>query len=83
MKRLQRENWQWNWNHYHSRSVPATSLALIYVGLDERDQAFAWLEKAYEQRAFQLQWIKLEPRFDRLQSDRRFQDLMRRMGIPQ
>jgi TolB-like protein/DNA-binding winged helix-turn-helix (wHTH) protein/Flp pilus assembly protein TadD len=62
--------------------LPATNIALIYTGLGEKDQAFVWLEKAYEQRAFQLQWIKLEPRWDRLHSDPRFQDLVRRIGLP-
>ncbi len=63
--------------------VPATSMALIYAGLGDKDQAFAWLDKAYEQRAFQLQWIKIEPRWDNLRSDPRFQDLLRRIGLPQ
>ncbi len=63
--------------------VPATSVALIYAGLGEKDQAFAWLDKAYEQRAFQLPGIKLDSRWDSLRSEPRFQDLLRRMGIPQ
>jgi TolB-like protein/DNA-binding winged helix-turn-helix (wHTH) protein/Flp pilus assembly protein TadD len=63
--------------------LPATSVALIYAGLGEKDQAFVWLDKGYEQRAFQLQWIKLDPRWDSLRSDPRFQDLTRRMGFPQ
>jgi TolB-like protein/DNA-binding winged helix-turn-helix (wHTH) protein len=63
--------------------VPATSVALIYAGLGENDQAFVWLDKGFEQRAFQLQWIKLDPRWDNLRSDPRFQDLMRRIGFPQ
>jgi tetratricopeptide (TPR) repeat protein len=63
--------------------IPATSIALIYAGLGDRDQAFAWLDKGYEQRAFQMQWIKIEPRWDSLRSDTRFQDLTRRMGFPQ
>ncbi|HZE69774.1 MAG TPA: winged helix-turn-helix domain-containing protein [Pyrinomonadaceae bacterium] len=63
--------------------VPATSVALIYAGLGEKDQAFAWLDKGYEQHAFQLQWIKIEPRWDSLRSDPRFQDLLRRIGLPQ
>ena len=63
--------------------VPALSHALIYSGLGEKDQAFAWLDKAYEERSFQLQWIKIEPRWDNLRSDPRFQDLTRRMGLPQ
>ncbi|HLN97062.1 MAG TPA: winged helix-turn-helix domain-containing protein [Pyrinomonadaceae bacterium] len=63
--------------------LPATSVALIYAGLDEKDQAFAWLDKGYEERAFQMQWIKLDPRWDSLRSDPRFKDLMRRMGFAQ
>ncbi len=62
--------------------VPATSVALIYAGLGEKDQAFAWLDKAYEQRAFQMQWMKIEPRWDSLRADPRFQDLIRRVGLP-
>jgi hypothetical protein len=63
--------------------VPATSIAIVYAGLDEKDAAFAWLEEAYKQHAFQLQWISLEPRFDNLRSDPRFADLLKRMRISQ
>jgi Predicted integral membrane protein len=63
--------------------VPGTSIALIYAGLGEKDQAFAWLDKGYEQRAFQLQWIQLDPRWDNLRSDPRFQDLLRRINLTQ
>ena len=62
--------------------VPAPSIALIYAGLGEKDQAFAWLEQGYEERAFQMQWIKIEPRWDSLRSDPRFQDLLGRLGVP-
>jgi TolB-like protein/DNA-binding winged helix-turn-helix (wHTH) protein/Flp pilus assembly protein TadD len=61
--------------------LPASSIALIYAGLGEKDQAFVWLNKAYEQRAFQMQWIKIEPRWDGLRSDPRFEDLLRRIGL--
>jgi len=50
--------------------VPATSIALVYAGLGEKDQAFAWLEKGYEEHAFQMQWLKVDPRWDNLRSDR-------------
>jgi TolB-like protein/DNA-binding winged helix-turn-helix (wHTH) protein len=63
--------------------LPASNIALIYAGLDDKDQAFAWLNKAYEQRAFQLQWINLDARWDNLRSDRRFQEMLRRLGLPQ
>jgi serine/threonine-protein kinase len=63
--------------------VPATSIALIYAGLDEKDQAFAWLDTGYEQHAFQMQWIGIDPRWDNLRSDPRFKDLLQRIGLPQ
>src|SRR5260370_27620475 len=62
--------------------VPATSIALIYAGLGDNDPAFAWLEKGYAERSFQMQWLNVEPRWDRLRSDPRFADLQRRMGLP-
>ncbi len=62
--------------------VPAPSIALIYAGLSEKDQAFAWLNKGFEERAFQMQWLRIEPRWDSLRSDTRFKDLMRRVGLP-
>jgi len=62
--------------------VPPTSIALIYAGLGDKDRAFAWLEKGYEERSFQMQWLNVEPRWDSLRSDPRFADLMRRIGLP-
>lgn len=61
--------------------VPPDLIALIYAGLDEKDQAFAWLEKAYEDRSFRMSWLKVEPRWDSLRSDPRFADLLRRVGL--
>jgi len=61
--------------------VTADGIALIYAGLGEKDQAFAWLEKGYEERSFQMQWLTVEPRWDSLRSDPRFADLLRRMGL--
>jgi len=58
----------------------ASEIALIYAGLDERDQAMTWLERAYEERFNPS--ILLRPAYDPLRSDPRFQDLMRRVGLP-
>jgi serine/threonine-protein kinase len=55
--------------------------ALIAVGLGEHDEAFGWLEKAYEDRAQVLSEIKAEPAFDPLRPDPRFADLLRRVGL--
>jgi serine/threonine-protein kinase len=63
--------------------VPADSIALVYAGLGEKDQAFTWLEKAYEEHAFKMAWLKVDPQWDSLRSDPRFADLLRRVGLPQ
>lgn len=63
--------------------VPATDMALIYVGLGDKGKAFAGLDKAYEEHAFTLSNLKVEPRFDPLRSDPRFADLLRRIGLTQ
>ena len=63
--------------------VSAYSFAVIYLGLGEKDQAFAWLEKAYEERSFLLPYLKVDPIWDPLRSDPRFADLVRRIGLPQ
>ena len=52
--------------------VPSYWIAMIYVGLDEKDEAFAWLEKAYQERSWWLLWIKIDPQVDSLCSDARF-----------
>jgi TolB-like protein/Tfp pilus assembly protein PilF len=56
-------------------------IALIYTGLGEKDQAFAWLQKAYEERHPYLILINVEPVFDSLRSDPRFTDLVRSIGL--
>jgi hypothetical protein len=55
--------------------------ALIHTGLRNKDQAFIWLEKAYEDRAVNLMFLKVEPILDALRSDPRYADLMRRMNL--
>ena len=66
-----------------SRYVAAYWLAVIYAGLNEKDQAFTWLEKAYQDRSWWLVWLKTDPKVDGLRSDPRFADLMHRVGLPQ
>jgi TolB-like protein/DNA-binding winged helix-turn-helix (wHTH) protein len=57
----------------------AAVIALIYVGLDEKDEAMVWLEKAFAER-FNPE-VLMRPCFDPLRSDPRFQDLLRRIGL--
>jgi TolB-like protein/DNA-binding winged helix-turn-helix (wHTH) protein/Flp pilus assembly protein TadD len=57
----------------------SAEIALIYVGLGNNDQAMTWLERAYEERFNPS--ILARPSFDPLRSDKRFQDLMHRIGL--
>jgi tetratricopeptide (TPR) repeat protein len=61
--------------------VPPYNIATIYTGLSEKDQAFRWLEKDYEDRSWYLVFLKADPELDLLRSDPRFGDLMRRVGF--
>jgi hypothetical protein len=54
---------------------------VAYIGLGERDAALARLQKAYEDREDQVALLKIEPLFDSIHSDPRFQDLLRRIGL--
>ena len=58
----------------------AAEIALMYVGLGEKDQAMKWLGKAYEEHFNPS--ILLRPAFDPLRSDPRFQNLVHRIGLP-
>ena len=57
------------------------SIALVYLGLGEKNQAMTWLNKAYQARFNPS--ILVRPAFDSLRSDARFQDLLRRIGLLQ
>jgi TolB-like protein len=63
------------------RYIPATYFGMLYAGLGDKEQAFIWLEKAYEERADGLTWLNVEPMLDPLRPHPRFQDLVRRMGL--
>jgi len=67
----------------HQRYIPPTYFGMIYVGLGDKDQAFAWLEKAFVERADGLTWLNVEPMLDGLRDDPRFHDLIRRIGLVQ
>jgi len=58
----------------------ASEIALMYVGLGEKDQAMTWLEKAYDEHFNPS--ILVRPAFDPLRSDPRFQNLVHRIGLP-
>jgi tetratricopeptide (TPR) repeat protein len=61
--------------------VSAAPFVQAYVGLEDYDEAFAWFERAYQEKSNILQWIKVEPFPDAMRSDPRFQDLLHRVGL--
>jgi eukaryotic-like serine/threonine-protein kinase len=62
--------------------VPARGVAEIYMGLGDKEQAFAWLDKAFEQRNGWLLHVKENQRYNSLRTDPRYLDLLRRMNLP-
>jgi serine/threonine protein kinase/tetratricopeptide (TPR) repeat protein len=67
----------------HSKQyVSPYTIALVYVGLDQKDEAFQWLDKAYAERSVRLINIAVHPRFASLHSDPRFAALVRQIGLP-
>jgi tetratricopeptide (TPR) repeat protein len=64
------------------RFVSPASVALIYVALGDKDQAFTWLEKAEKERDGILVRLKVDSRYDSLRSDPRFADLAKHVGLP-
>ena len=61
--------------------IDETLIVYIFIALGDKDQAFAWMEKAYQSRAGNLPWMIMEPKFDPLRSDPRFTEFVRRMGL--
>ena len=53
------------------------------MALGDKDRAFQWLDRCYEERSPWLGWLKTDPALDPLRSDPRFADLLRRIGLPQ
>jgi tetratricopeptide (TPR) repeat protein len=66
-------------HHY----VPAYFVATIYVALGDKDEAYSWLGKAYDQRDSYLLWLKVDDAVDPLRMDPRFRELVSKVGLPQ
>ena len=61
--------------------IPAGAFVNAYLGLGDNEQAFYWLEQAYQEQSNILQFLKSHPYFDPIRSDPRFADLVRRVGL--
>jgi tetratricopeptide (TPR) repeat protein len=65
------------------RYVSPYNFACIYAGLNDKDQAFEWLERTYQERAFFMTQLKVDTVLDNLRPDPRFKDLLKRMNLPE
>ena len=65
----------------NTENLWAYDVALGYAGLNDKDSALNWLEKAYQQRDPGINFLKVDPCLDPLRSDVRFQELIRRVGL--
>jgi DNA-binding winged helix-turn-helix (wHTH) protein/tetratricopeptide (TPR) repeat protein len=62
------------------RYISAGNIATIYIGLDKKQLAFEWLEKAYQNKDIEIVWLKVSPVFDPLRPDPRFTKLLERVS---
>ncbi len=65
------------------RYVSPYNIACIYAGLNDKDRAFEWLDRAYQERSFFMTLLKVETVVDNLRPDPRFKDLLKRMNLPE
>lgn len=65
-----------------TRFVTAYGVALVHAGVGEKDEAFRFLEKAFEERSHWLVWLRLDPRWSQLRGDPRFAEMVARMRYP-
>ena len=63
------------------RHVSSYCRAMIYIGLQENDNAFYWLDKAFEEKSEMLAWLNIGAEYDNVRADPRFLDLQRRVGL--
>lgn len=61
--------------------VPSYAIAVVYVGLRDFDAAFRWLTRACDERCIWLSLLNVDPRLDTIRADRRFSDLLQRIGL--
>lgn len=57
------------------------NVAVLYARLGEKEKSLEWLQKAFEERPYGLMFLKIDPVFDNMRSDPRFQELIKRVGL--
>jgi len=66
-----------------NKYVTPYGYALVYAGMKDKDKAFRYLNRAYDDRSNWLVWLRFDPRWEPIHSDPRFADLVRRIGYPE
>ena len=66
-----------------SHYIDPYMIAAVYAGLENKNQAFDWLNKGIDERSSSMVYLKVDPFFDTLHADPRFADLLRRIGLQQ
>jgi tetratricopeptide (TPR) repeat protein len=66
-----------------TRYVSPYYVACLYAGLNDKDQAFEWLERAYQERSYNMPLLKFETVLDNLRSDLRFKLMLKRVNLPE
>jgi len=78
--------WRWKLDYRteqvkQGEYISPTGFVQMYAQLGEKDEAFEWLEKAYEERDSQLPFLTVQPLYDPIRDDPRFQDLLLRINL--
>lgn len=68
---------------YQNNQADATEVAAVYAGLEDKDQAFVWLNKAFTDKSSLLADLRAEFPFASLRDDPRYKDLLKRMNLPE
>jgi hypothetical protein len=55
---------------------------MVYASKGKVDMAFKWLEKSYQDNEVELYWLKVEPEFESLHDDPRYQEMLDKVGFP-
>jgi hypothetical protein len=63
------------------RYASGYAIAVVHMGLGDRERALATLDVAYRERSHWLVWLKRDPRWDEIRADPRFQDFVRKVGL--
>lgn len=66
----------------HERYMPPYAIALVYAGLGERDEVFAWLDRALAIHDVHLSLLPADPKWDAFKADSRFTALLQQCGLP-